>query len=108
MLRTPSTLRASVRFAAALCEIGGSFLIFASRCASGTTVNDLRLSLGSVAPDPPSPLTAPMLGVTAATKIAMKIARFTGHHEAREALVLSIAGVTAIMLIEGLVLVIWY
>jgi hypothetical protein len=30
----------------------------------------------------------------------MKIERFAGHHEAREALVLAVAGVTAIMLIE--------
>jgi hypothetical protein len=36
----------------------------------------------------------------------MKIERFAGHHEAREALVLSIAGVTAIMLIESLILLI--
>jgi hypothetical protein len=34
----------------------------------------------------------------------MKIERFAGHHEARDALVLSIAGVTAIMLIESLIL----
>jgi hypothetical protein len=33
---------------------------------------------------------------------------FAGHNEAREALVLSVAGVTAIMLIESLVLLIWY
>jgi len=31
-----------------------------------------------------------------------------GHHEAKEALVLSVAGVTAIMLIESLVLLILY
>jgi hypothetical protein len=30
----------------------------------------------------------------------MKIERFAGHHEAREALMLSVAGVTAIMLID--------
>ena len=34
----------------------------------------------------------------------MKIERFAGHNEAKEALVLSIAGVTAIMLIEILIL----
>ena len=34
----------------------------------------------------------------------MKIERFAGHHEARDALVLSVAGVTAIMLIESLIL----
>jgi hypothetical protein len=38
----------------------------------------------------------------------MKIERFAGHHEARDALVFSIAGVTAIMLIESLVLLILY
>jgi hypothetical protein len=39
----------------------------------------------------------------------MKIERFARHHrEAREALVLSVAGVTAIMLIESLVLLILY
>jgi len=38
----------------------------------------------------------------------MKIERFEGHHEAKEALVLSVAGVTAIMLIESLVLLILY
>jgi hypothetical protein len=37
----------------------------------------------------------------------MKIERF-GHHEASEALVLSVAGVTAIMMIESLVLLIWF
>jgi hypothetical protein len=38
----------------------------------------------------------------------MKIERFAVHHEAKEALVLSAAGVTAIMLIESLVLPILY
>jgi hypothetical protein len=38
----------------------------------------------------------------------MKIERFAGHHEAREALVLSIAGVTAIMLTAYLILLILY
>jgi hypothetical protein len=38
----------------------------------------------------------------------MKIEQFAGHHEARDALVLSIAGVTAIMLIESLILLILY
>jgi hypothetical protein len=38
----------------------------------------------------------------------MKIERLARDHEAREALVLSIAGVTAIMLIESLVLLILY
>ena len=40
--------------------------------------------------------------------LAMKIERFAGHHEAREALVLSVACVTAIMLIESLILLILY
>jgi hypothetical protein len=38
----------------------------------------------------------------------MNIERFAGHHEAREALMLSLAGVTAIMLIESLILLIFY
>jgi len=38
----------------------------------------------------------------------MKTARFVGHHEAREALVLAVAGVTAIMLIANLLLMILY
>jgi hypothetical protein len=38
----------------------------------------------------------------------MKIERFADHQEAREALVLSVAGVTAIMLIESLILLILY
>jgi hypothetical protein len=38
----------------------------------------------------------------------MKIERFAGHNEAKEALVLSVAGVTTIMLIESLVLLILY
>ena len=38
----------------------------------------------------------------------MKIERFAGHHEAREALVLCVAAVTAIMLIESLILMILY
>jgi len=38
----------------------------------------------------------------------MKLERFAGHHDAREALAPSIAGVTAIMLIESLILLILY
>jgi hypothetical protein len=34
----------------------------------------------------------------------MRTVRFAGHHEARDALVLSIAGVTAIMLIANLLI----
>jgi hypothetical protein len=40
--------------------------------------------------------------------LAMKTARFVGHHEEREALVLSVGGVTAIMLIVNLLLLILY
>jgi hypothetical protein len=38
----------------------------------------------------------------------MKTERLAGHHEARDALVLSVAGVTAIMLIETLILLTLY
>jgi len=38
----------------------------------------------------------------------MKIERFAGHNEAKEALVLSVAGATAIMLIEILILLAWF
>jgi hypothetical protein len=38
----------------------------------------------------------------------MKTEKFVGHDEAREALVLSIAGVTLIMLIESLILLMLY
>jgi hypothetical protein len=40
--------------------------------------------------------------------MAVKIERYAGHHEAREALALCVAGVTAIMLIESLILLILY
>jgi hypothetical protein len=59
------TLKASVRFAAALCEISGSFLIFTStRRASGTALNGPRLAFGCRGPKPPVP--QPPVGVTAA------------------------------------------
>jgi len=38
----------------------------------------------------------------------MNIERFAGHHEARQAPVISVAGVTAIMLIANLILLILY
>jgi hypothetical protein len=38
----------------------------------------------------------------------MKTERFVGHREAREALVLAVAGVTAIMLVANLLLMILY
>jgi hypothetical protein len=40
--------------------------------------------------------------------LAIGIERRAGHHEAREALVLSVAGVTGIMLIANLLLLILY
>ena len=41
-------------------------------------------------------------------RLAIKTERFEGHHEAREALVLSVASVTAIMLTAYLILLILY
>ncbi len=38
----------------------------------------------------------------------MRTERLADHHEARDALVLSVAGVTVIMLIESLILLILY
>jgi hypothetical protein len=38
----------------------------------------------------------------------MNIERFAGHHEARQALVISVAGVATIMLIANLILLILY
>ena len=40
--------------------------------------------------------------------MTMKAERFVGRNEAREALVLSVAGVTAIMLVANLLLLILY
>ena len=59
----------------------------------------------------PQPLTPRMLGVTAAANLiglTMKIASFAGHREEKEALVLSVAGVMAIMLLANLILLILY
>jgi hypothetical protein len=59
---------------------------------------------------PPAP--DPNAKVTAAANfywsLVMKIERFVGYNEAREALVLSVAGVTAIMLTAYLFLLILY
>jgi len=41
-------------------------------------------------------------------RLAIKTERFEGHHEAQEALVLSVASVTAIMLTAYLMLLILY
>jgi len=61
---------------------------------------------------PPAPQ-PPCVEVTAAVRFLigrwpMKIERFVGHNEAREALVLSVASVTAIMLTAYLLLLILY
>jgi hypothetical protein len=64
-----------------------------------------------LAPWPHTPCPPQPLGVTAALNFVrwtMKIERFVDHHEAREAFLLSIAGVTAIILIESLLLLILY
>ena len=44
----------------------------------------------------------------ASRTLVMKAEQIAGHHEAREALVLSVAGVTAVMLIANLILLILY
>jgi hypothetical protein len=95
-------LQTSFPFTAALCEIGGSFLIFHASgvVASGTTLNRSGLVLARCGPNQPHPPSAHVL--------AMKTERFAGHNEAREALVLAVAGVTAIMLIANLLLLILY
>jgi hypothetical protein len=82
----------------------------------GTIFVRLRFTLGSVASHP-----IPNAEVTAVSffnarsamllfngRSAVKTQRFAGHHEAREALVLSIAGVTAIMVTAYLILMILY
>ena len=84
----------------------------------GTIFVRLRFTLGSVASHP---IPSPNAEVTAASffnarsamllfngRSAVKTERFAGHHEAREALVLSIAGVTAIMVTAYLILMILY
>jgi hypothetical protein len=43
-----------------------------------------------------------------AAQAQAQTARFAGHHEAREALVLAVAGVTSIMLIANLILLVLY
>ena len=60
-------------------------------------------------PNAPQPLTQ-CLGSRQPPNLvlAMNIERFAGHHEARQALVISVAGVTAIMLIANLILMILY
>ena len=75
----------------------------------GTTLAYLRLLPGSVASTPQSP-SPPCRGHVShqIRALVMKIEQFAGHQEAREALVLAIAGVTTIMVIESLILLILY
>ena len=61
---TTSTTTASVRFAAALCEISGSFLIFR---LVGNVTQRSAFRTCSVAPTTPIPPQPHVLGVTAAT-----------------------------------------
>jgi hypothetical protein len=78
--------------------------------ASGTILDGLRLALGAVArsPHPLIPACSWGHGSPLSRSLAMRTERLASHHEAREALVLSIAGVTVIMLIESLILLILY
>jgi hypothetical protein len=56
----------------------------------------------------PSPLSASWEPSVLCRILAMKIERFAGHNEAREALMISVASVTAIMLTAYLILLILY
>ena len=70
--------------------------------------NGLRFSFGTVAPEHHSP-SYPCLGSRQLPdRASWKIERFAGHHKARETLLVSVAGVTAIMLIANLILLIFY
>jgi hypothetical protein len=92
----------SIQFAAVLCEIS----------VGNHTQRSAFKDLAPWPHAPPNPLSPYVLGITAATNfyrtLVMKIERNAGHNEAREALVLSVAGVTAIMLIANLLLLILY
>jgi hypothetical protein len=70
-----STLRPSIQFAAALCEISGGFLIFPARGQEPHT-NGRSLSFGSVAPEPPFPPSTPCLGSRQPPYIHIKVERF--------------------------------
>jgi hypothetical protein len=48
------------------------------------------------------------MAVANLVELTMKIASFAGHREERAALMLSVAGVTAIMLLANLILLILY
>ncbi len=75
----------------------------------GTTLAGLRLIPSSAASilSPLSPF-VPRSRQPPNRTLIMKIERFAGHREAREALVLSVVGVTTIMLIANLILLILY
>jgi hypothetical protein len=66
--------------------------------------------LKSVAPNPPIPLTLSRSWepTILCWTLTMKTERLAAHHEARKALVLSVASVTAIMLTAYLLLLILY
>jgi hypothetical protein len=63
-----------------------------------------------VTPEPPfpSPVCAWGHGSHQIGGVIMNIERFAGHDEAREAVALSVAGVTAIMLVTNLILLMLY
>ena len=63
---------------------------------------------GSVAPTLQAPHPVPGSREPPFERLVMNTERLARHHEAREALVLSVAGVTAIMLIANLLLLILY
>jgi hypothetical protein len=70
----------------------------------GTALARLRLIPGSVG-STLSPEAPEVRAATTKWALVMKIKLFEGHREARQALVLSVAGVTAIMLIANLILI---
>jgi hypothetical protein len=61
-----------------------------------------------VAPPQPSPRMLGSRQPPILIGLTMKIALFAGHREERKALVLSVVGVTAIMLLANLILLILY
>jgi hypothetical protein len=72
-------------------------------------LNALRLAVGSVAFAPPSPSREGHGSqLIFYRSLVMRTERFASHNEAREALVLSVVSVTAIMLIAYLLLLILY
>jgi hypothetical protein len=90
-----------------------------TRCSTSEPYSSVCVS--PLAPWLHTPSPSPNAEVTAASffnarsamvlfngRSAVKTERFAGHHEAREALVLSIAGVTAIMVTAYLILMILY